>query len=114
MRAFVPNPTVLEAIFIVSVLALSFTVPSSPGYIGVFQFVGQQALVIPFGSKYSPVSALAIALTVHAIFYITTSLLGIIGISRFGISVTGLRAAISEVPVETEYRVQSIDPGTSP
>ncbi len=102
MRAFVFNPTLLEAVFSVSVLALSFTIPSSPGYLGVFQFVGQQALVIPFGSKYSPVTALAIALTVHMIFYGTTSLLGIIGVGRFGTSVANLRTEISDKPMGSE------------
>ena len=37
------------------------TVPSSPGFIGVFQLVGQQALVAPFPERYTPSAALSIA-----------------------------------------------------
>ncbi len=96
MRAFVPDPTLVEAVFTVGVLTLSLIVPSSPGYLGVFQFVGQQSLVIPFGPKYSQVNAFAIALVFHLIFYGTTSILGIIGIGRLSTSITKLRMEISD------------------
>ncbi len=96
MRAFVPDPTLIEAIFTVGILTLSLIVPSSPGYLGVFQFVGQQSLVIPFGSKYSQVTAFAIALVFHLIFYGTTSILGIIGIGRLSTSITNIRKKIPD------------------
>jgi uncharacterized protein (TIRG00374 family) len=107
LRAFVPDPTILEVVLMISTLALSFLIPSSPGYLGVFQFVGQQALVIPFGSKYNPVTAFAIALTVHAIFYITTSLFGIIGVGRIGLSISNIRKEVEVHPIRSEVHDKS-------
>ena len=71
-------------------LSFAVIVPSSPGFIGIFQFIGQQALVIPFGLKYSVSSALAIALIAHLVYYILSTLLGIIGVWRIGQSFTNL------------------------
>ena len=76
-------------------LSLAVIVPSSPGFIGVFQFVGQQALVIPFGEKYSDSSALAIALIAHIVYYIVSTLLGIIGLWRIGQSFAGLMRLVA-------------------
>ncbi len=86
MRAFTPDPTAVEAIFIVVALALAITVPSSPGFIGVFQYVGQQALVLPFHGKYDPSSALAITLTSHLVYYLITTGLGVVGLWKIGAS----------------------------
>jgi len=80
LLSFQSNATVLEAVFIVVALALAITVPSSPGFIGVFQYVGQQALVLPFGGKYDESTALAITLTAHLIYYLITSGLGLLGL----------------------------------
>ncbi|MCL4559678.1 MAG: flippase-like domain-containing protein [Chloroflexi bacterium] len=84
LRAYQPNPTAVEAIFIVVALALAIAVPSSPGFIGVFQYVGQQALVLPFHGKYTPSSALAITLTSHLVYYLITTGLGIVGLWKIG------------------------------
>ncbi len=107
LRAFVPDPTILEVVLMISILALSFLIPSSPGYLGVFQFVGQQALVIPFGSKYNPVTAFAIALTVHATFYITTSLFGIVGVGRIGLSIANIRKEVEGTPIRSGDHARS-------
>jgi uncharacterized membrane protein YbhN (UPF0104 family) len=84
MLAFEPDATLLEAVFIVVALALAITVPSSPGFIGVFQYVGQQALVLPFGGKYDASTALAITLTAHLVYYVVTSVLGLLGLWQIG------------------------------
>jgi uncharacterized membrane protein YbhN (UPF0104 family) len=70
-------------------------VPSSPGFVGVFQLVGQQALVLPFGSKYDLATALAITLTAHLTYYLLTTLLGLVGLLYVGESVLGLGRAVS-------------------
>ncbi len=54
LRAFRSDASVVEAAFMVIALWLAISLPSSPGFIGVFQFAGQQALVLPFGGKYDP------------------------------------------------------------
>ncbi len=92
LRAFRPDARLVEAAFMVVALTIAFTVPSSPGYIGVFHLVGQQALVLPFGDKYGAAEALAITLVVHLIFYLNTSLLGALGLWRLGLSLGSLRA----------------------
>ena len=76
-------------------LSFALIVPSSPGFIGVFQFIGQQALVIPFGLKYSVSNALAIALMAHFVYYTLSTLLGIIGLWRIGKSFVGMIRLVS-------------------
>lgn len=90
LRAFHPQAELFEAAFMVVALSLALTVPSSPGYIGVFQFIGQQALVLPFGNKYDASLALAITLTVYFIYYFVTSALGLIGLWRTGKSFSNI------------------------
>ena len=82
LQAFEPKSTFVEAAFMVVSLSLAVTVPSSPGFIGVFQYVGQQALVLPFAGKYSASSAFAIVLTAYLTYYLLTSSLGIIAMLR--------------------------------
>jgi uncharacterized membrane protein YbhN (UPF0104 family) len=77
-------------------LSLAVAVPSSPGFIGVFQFVGQHALVIPYGLKYSASNALAITLIAYLVYYIVSTLIGIIGIWRLGQSFAGLRHLVAD------------------
>lgn len=90
LQAFEEQSTVVEATFMVVALSLALTVPSSPGFIGVFQLVGQQALVLPFGGKYDQSTALAATLTAHLVYYLITSLLGAIGLWRTGESFADL------------------------
>jgi uncharacterized protein (TIRG00374 family) len=94
LRSFQADSTWLEAAFMVAALSLALTVPSSPGFIGVFQLVGQQALVLPFGGKYDAATALAITLTAHIVYYLITTAMGIVGLWRLGESFAGLWQAI--------------------
>jgi glycosyltransferase 2 family protein len=84
LRAFQDDGSLVEAVFMVVALSFAVTVPSSPGFIGIFQLAGQQALVLPFGSKYEPTNALAITLTAHLIYYLLTTFLGIVGLWQLG------------------------------
>ena len=95
IRVFQPAGLFLEAVFMMVSLSLAVAVPSSPGFIGVFQFVGQQALVIPFGVKYSPSKALAITLIAYLVYYILSTFIGIIGMWRLGQSFSGLRQLVT-------------------
>src|SRR5262249_14250073 len=45
LRAFQPEGRLVEAAFMVVALSFAVAVPSSPGFVGVFQLVGQQALM---------------------------------------------------------------------
>jgi uncharacterized protein (TIRG00374 family) len=84
LRAFQSNGSVVEAVFIVVALSFAVTVPSSPGFLGVFQLVGQQALVLPFGTKYSTTNAMAIIMSAYLIYYSLTTILGIFGLWQLG------------------------------
>jgi len=82
--SFKPDARLIEAVFIVVALALAITIPSSPGFIGVFQYAGQQALVLPFGARYSQSEALAITMTAYLVYYIITTGLGVMALWKVG------------------------------
>jgi len=90
LRAFQPDAAWLEAAFLVVALSLAVTVPSSPGFVGVYQLVGQQALVLPFGAKYAPANALAITFAAHVAYYLITTVIGVVGLWRSGESFASL------------------------
>jgi uncharacterized protein (TIRG00374 family) len=92
LHSIQPQATWIEATFMVVALTFSLSVPSSPGHLGVFQLVGQQALVLPFPAKYTAASALAAALLSHMVFYLMTSAMGAVGLWRLGTSLGRLRA----------------------
>ena len=84
IRSFQADGTFLEATFMVVALSFAVAIPSSPGFIGIFQLVGQQALVLPFGAKYDESQAFAITVTAHLTYYLLTTALGIIGLWQLG------------------------------
>jgi uncharacterized protein (TIRG00374 family) len=63
----------LEGVFVTSALALGVAIPSSPGYIGTYQWIGVAAL----GLLDVPVEqALAFSILMQATWYIPTTLVG--------------------------------------
>jgi len=65
--------SVLEAIFVTSALALGVAIPSSPGYIGTYQWLGVASL----GLLDVPVEqSLAFAILMQASWYVPTTLVG--------------------------------------
>jgi glycosyltransferase 2 family protein len=102
LEAVVPGSSVIEASFMTVATSLGISLPSSPGYVGVFQFVGQQALVVPFPERYNPSSALSVALIVHGLYYVFTCSLGVVGLLRMGITLSALRHASIPSPSPTK------------
>jgi uncharacterized membrane protein YbhN (UPF0104 family) len=98
IEAVVPGAPLLEPSFALTAVALGVALPSSPGFIGVFQFIGQQALVTPFPDRYTPASALLIALLNHGLFYISSSLMGLLGLARLGLSLRAVRGVETASP----------------
>jgi len=92
IHAVAPNARLIEASFGQAAIALGVALPSSPGFIGVFQLVGQQALVTPFPDRFTLTSALTVALLFHLAYYISTTALGAIGMARLGMSLRAVRA----------------------
>jgi uncharacterized protein (TIRG00374 family) len=69
--------------FTVSMTALSMIVPSSPGYVGVFE----QGVILSLGLfAVEREAALAYALLIHALIYVTPNVLGLIGLWQESLS----------------------------
>jgi uncharacterized protein (TIRG00374 family) len=65
--------SLLEAIFVAAVINLGVAIPSSPGFIGTYQWLGVSALALfDIGTD----SALAFAILMHAVWYVPTMLVG--------------------------------------
>jgi uncharacterized protein (TIRG00374 family) len=73
LRSVIPEAEVLWAYFMLAVTMVGVAVPSSPGYVGVFEAAGVLALSVFSVPKEL---ALAGALILHAIVYVTVGILG--------------------------------------
>ncbi len=88
LLAFLPEGKLLWAAFGIGVVGLGVAVPSAPGSIGIVQ--GAIVGVFPLVFGVDPAVALAFALTVHALYLVITSGIGIIGLLRDGESLAGV------------------------
>jgi len=68
------------AMLLIVALSLSSALPSTPGYVGVYQFVAVRVLQ-PFGI--SPSVAIAFMLVSQAISYAVTGVLGLLAMTWF-------------------------------
>lgn len=73
-RAVGVELTVVQAIFVTGALNLGVAIPSSPGFVGTYQWLGVSALAL-FGVGQE--SALAYAIALQAVWYIPTTLVGL-------------------------------------
>ncbi|MFN8522036.1 MAG: lysylphosphatidylglycerol synthase transmembrane domain-containing protein [Chloroflexota bacterium] len=69
------------------VVNLGIMVPSSPGYVGTFQFFGVEALKV---FRVSPESALAFTIVAHLTQYVLVTTIGVIALGRLGVSLRSL------------------------
>ena len=83
LLAFDPDQPFVAGLAVASVTALGMTVPSSPGYIGVFEVLTRETMVL-FGM--APEAALSYALVAHAIVYVVYTLLGLVGMVQQNMS----------------------------
>ena len=83
MFAFPIVPSAALAVLTTAVANLGTLIPSSPGYVGVFDFIGKSVLV-QFGVPDEP--ALAYVLVVHAALVVPVTLLGFYYTWRMGVS----------------------------
>jgi glycosyltransferase 2 family protein len=65
--------TLVEAVFVTAALNLGVAVPSSPGFVGTYQWLGVAALGV-FG--FAPEAGLAFAIVMQAVWYVPTTLVG--------------------------------------
>ncbi len=83
LRAFFPEARILHALTTQGISALGVAVPSSPGYIGVFEAAIVGALAL-FGISFS--IAFAYALTLHLMYILMTGAFGAYGLAISRIS----------------------------
>lgn len=99
LLAFDPTQPLVAGLAVASVTALGMTVPSSPGYIGVFEVLTRETMVL-FGTGAE--SALSYALVAHAIVYVALSLLGLVGMAQQNLSYREIQERIAaEAPTST-------------
>lgn len=91
IRAVLPQAQLVWAYFMLTVSLLGVAVPSSPGYIGVFEAAGVIALSV-FGVPRA--EALAAAIILHAIVYIIGSGFGLLAMTTEGETLGGLYARV--------------------
>ncbi len=86
-HAFGLTLQVPQAFLLLAALGLSSAIPSTPGYIGVYQFVAVTVLV-PFG--FTQDQALVYIIVFQLVTYIVVIVWGILGLWRLGLSPTAL------------------------
>ena len=89
--AFDLQVPVAATVFIMCITALGMTVPSSPGYIGVWEYIIVLGLSL-FGVDKS--RALSYALVLHFSVYITTTLMGVFSLWRETLAMSILREEV--------------------
>jgi uncharacterized protein (TIRG00374 family) len=94
IRAFLPQPPVLSAPFLVCVAALGMAVPASPGAMGVFQATVRYGLTEAFSVPID--QAITIAFGIHIIQYVLGCVLGLVGLGRESLSLGWLRTQASD------------------
>jgi uncharacterized protein (TIRG00374 family) len=92
LLAFDRTQPFVAGLAVASVTALGMTVPSSPGYIGVFEVLTRETMVL-FGLQ--PESALSYALVAHAIIYVFFTLMGLVGMAQQNMSYSKIQQRIS-------------------
>jgi len=87
-RAFGLDLTLPMALMLLAGLGLSSAIPSTPGYVGVYQFVAV-AVLVPLGCPRSGV--LAYIITSQVVGYTIVTFWGLLGLWRLQVSPAGLR-----------------------
>ena len=92
LLAFDPRQSYIAGVAVASITALGMTIPSSPGYIGVFELITLETMEL-FGM--APDMALGYALVAHAIVYVVFSLLGLASMLQQNITYSEIQERIS-------------------
>jgi uncharacterized protein (TIRG00374 family) len=81
------------ALLVLCLTSLGMVIPSSPGYVGVLEYLTVLSLSL-FGVTKE--AALGYALVLHALLYLSSSILGAVGLWAEGYSYVRLRQVLSE------------------
>jgi uncharacterized membrane protein YbhN (UPF0104 family) len=103
LKAVLTEASLLWAFFMLTVTLLGVAVPSSPGFIGVFEAAGVLALSV-FGVPRG--EALAASLLIHGMVYIIGSTFGVIAMTREGDTLMGIYRQIrSRITIQTNSAI---------
>jgi glycosyltransferase 2 family protein len=102
LRAFHIEVPITAGILMTAVLNLGMAVPSSPGYVGVYDYLFVLMLDL-YGIAKTP--ALAAGLAMHVIAFVPVTIIGIVYIVRAGFQMTlgMLRSSASQSSQEASY-----------
>lgn len=92
LLAFDRSQPFVAGLAVASVTALGMTIPASPGYIGIFEFLTRETMGL-LGMEPEP--ALSYALVAHAVVYLVYTLLGLISMAQQHLTYTQLQKRIS-------------------
>jgi uncharacterized protein (TIRG00374 family) len=92
LLAFDPGQPYVAGLAVASITALGMTVPSSPGYIGVFEAITRETMVL-FGM--TPEVALSYALVSHTIVYVVYTLMGLLSMAQQNLTYSKIQQRIS-------------------
>lgn len=95
-QAFDINMSPAQGLFLLSALGLSSAIPSTPGYIGVYQFV-TVSILTPFGVDQN--RALVFILAFQAITYLLVLVFGLLGLWRLNTRLAPVE--LTETSIET-------------
>jgi uncharacterized membrane protein YbhN (UPF0104 family) len=84
LTTFYPNPSFVEAGFVVGAAALGVAAPSTQGNLGVYEAAVVSAFV---ALSADPANGLAHGLVTHGLYLLVVFILGFIGLAREGISI---------------------------
>ena len=88
------------ALLVLCTTALGMVIPSSPGYIGVYEYIVVLALSL-FGVERE--MALSYGLVLHGVIYVGQSLLGVLGLWRESLSYSDIRGRAAELSGGEEH-----------
>jgi len=97
LRAFYPDARILHALTTQGISALGVALPSSPGYIGVFEAAIVGALAL-FGISFS--TAFAYALTLHLMYILMTGVFGAYGLAISRISLGEIFQNVRRISIQ--------------
>ena len=95
LRAFVPGASIVPPVFVMCIQGFFMAVPATPGNWGVFEAVGRQGLVIPFG--YPDAQAISYTIVLHFFEYLTVNILGVIALMKYSLSLSDISAKAESV-----------------
>lgn len=95
MLCFRLEPHFALAVFVMATTNLFLLIPSTPGFVGTFEFAVKSALV---GFGVAPTLALGVAVLAHISFFVPVTLWGVSAMAWYGVELGAVRALARSAP----------------